>query len=105
MWFLYVELQTRRVPDTRLKPNGYVYGYEFLPVGTGTDINFYLQPLCWRAGNCSTRPEPDPLPSLCRSHPNSNLNIGFVAIGDDSPEFNSSGVWSNTSLGLELWIK
>jgi hypothetical protein len=31
-------------------------------MGTGT--NFYPYPLCWRAGNCSTRPEPDPLPSL-----------------------------------------
>jgi hypothetical protein len=46
------------------KPDG--YGYEFLPVGTGT--NFYLQPLCWRAGNCSTRPEPDPLPSLAQGN-------------------------------------
>jgi hypothetical protein len=26
--------------------------------------NFYPQPLCWWAGNCSIRPEPDPLPSL-----------------------------------------
>jgi hypothetical protein len=31
-------------------------------VGTGT--NFYPQPLCWRADNCSTRLEPDPLSSL-----------------------------------------
>jgi hypothetical protein len=60
IWFLYVEWQTPRVPDTRPKPDG--YGYEFLPTDTG--INFYPQPLCWRAGNCSTRSEPDPLPSL-----------------------------------------
>jgi hypothetical protein len=56
MWFLYVEWQTRRVPDTRPKPDGYGYGYEFLPAGTGTGTNFYPQPLCWRVGNCSTRP-------------------------------------------------
>jgi hypothetical protein len=30
----------------------------------GTGINFYSQRLCSRAGNCSTRPESDPLPSL-----------------------------------------
>jgi hypothetical protein len=64
MWFLYAEWQIRRVPDTRLKPDGYGYEYEFLPVGTGTGTNFYPQSLCWRAGNYSTRPEPDPLPSL-----------------------------------------
>jgi hypothetical protein len=40
MWSLYVEWQIRRVPDTRPKSDGYVYEYEFLPVGTGT--NFYL---------------------------------------------------------------
>jgi hypothetical protein len=36
-------------------------------------------------------------PSL-RSHPNSNLNIGCVAIKDGSPEFRRSGVWSKISL-------
>jgi hypothetical protein len=30
-------------PDTRPKPDGYWYGYEFLPAVTG--INFYPQPL------------------------------------------------------------
>jgi hypothetical protein len=44
------------------KPDG--YGYEFLPVGMGMGTNFYPQPLCWQAGNFSTRSEPDPLPSL-----------------------------------------
>jgi hypothetical protein len=44
MLFLYVEWQTRRVPDTRPKPDR--YGYEFLPTGMGTGINFYLQHLC-----------------------------------------------------------
>jgi hypothetical protein len=39
------------------KPDG--YGYEFLPVGMGT--NFYPQPLCWRAGNYSTRPVAIPI--------------------------------------------
>jgi hypothetical protein len=29
-----------------------------------TGTNFYPRPLCWRAGNCSNRPEPDPFPSL-----------------------------------------
>jgi hypothetical protein len=33
----------------------------------GTGINFYPQRLCSRTGNCSTRPEPDPLPSLAPS--------------------------------------
>jgi hypothetical protein len=37
MWFLYVEWQTRRVPDTHPKLDG--YEYEFLPVGMG--MNFY----------------------------------------------------------------
>jgi hypothetical protein len=32
------------------------------------------------------------------SHPNSNLNIGCVAISDGSPKFSRRGVWSNTSL-------
>jgi hypothetical protein len=45
-------------------PNSDGYEYEFLPVGMGTGTNFYSQHFCWRAGNCSTRPEPDPLPSL-----------------------------------------
>jgi hypothetical protein len=62
MWFLYVEWQIQRVPDTRPKPDG--YGYEFLPTGMGTDINFYQQALCWRMSNCSTRSKSDPLPSL-----------------------------------------
>jgi hypothetical protein len=39
-------------PDRYPMPDG--YGYEFLLVGMGT--NFYPQPLCWWAGNCSTRP-------------------------------------------------
>jgi hypothetical protein len=56
--------ETRRVPDTRPKPDEYGYGYEFLPVGTGTGTNFYLQPLYWRAGNYSPQSKPDPLPSL-----------------------------------------
>jgi hypothetical protein len=30
----------------------------------GMGMNFYPQPLCWRVGNCFTRPEPDLLPSL-----------------------------------------
>jgi hypothetical protein len=30
----------------------------------GTGINFYPQRLCSRVDNCSTRPEPNPLPSL-----------------------------------------
>jgi hypothetical protein len=38
---------------TRGYEYGYEYGYEFLPAT-----------LYWRAGNCSTRPEPDPLPFL-----------------------------------------
>jgi hypothetical protein len=36
--------------------------------------------------------------SSFRSHPNSNLNKDCVAIKDDSPEFNSRGVWSDTFL-------
>jgi hypothetical protein len=51
------------------KPDGYPklggYGYEFLHAGMGT--NFYPRPLYWRTSNCSTRLEPDPLPSLNRS--------------------------------------
>jgi hypothetical protein len=43
MWFLHVEWQTQRVPDTHLKPDG--YGYEFLPTGVGMSMgmsmNFY----------------------------------------------------------------
>jgi hypothetical protein len=62
MWFLYVEWQIRRVPDTRLKPDGYEYEYKFLPVGM--NINFYPQPLYWWVSNCSTQPKSDPLPSL-----------------------------------------
>jgi hypothetical protein len=76
MWFLYVEWQTRWVPDTRPKPDGYGYRYGFLPVGTGTDTNFYPQPLCWRAGNCSTRPESDSLPSLSTCAGDENLSVG-----------------------------
>jgi hypothetical protein len=60
MWFLYVEWQTRQVPDTRPKSDR--YGYEFLSVGGGT--NLYPQPLCWRVGNYSTQPKHDPLSSL-----------------------------------------
>jgi hypothetical protein len=37
------------------KPDGYPIPVRN-PTGMGTDTNFYPQPLCWRAGNCSTRP-------------------------------------------------
>jgi hypothetical protein len=81
MWFLYVEWQTRQIPNTHPKPDGYGYGYEFLPVGTGTGTNFYPQTLCWRAGNYSTRPEPDPLSSLIRRKACSNpLSLFSVLI-------------------------
>jgi hypothetical protein len=33
-----------------------------MDMGTGT--NFYPQPLYWSVSSCSTRPEPNPLPSL-----------------------------------------
>jgi hypothetical protein len=36
-------------------------------MGMDMGTNFYPQPLYWRVGNCSTRPKPDPLPSLLRS--------------------------------------
>jgi hypothetical protein len=36
-------------------------------------------------------------PSL-KSHPNSNLNIGCVAISNGSPELSRRGIWSETSL-------
>jgi hypothetical protein len=36
-----VEWQTRRVPDTRPKPDGYRYGYGFLPAGMSMGTNFY----------------------------------------------------------------
>jgi hypothetical protein len=62
--FFELKLYTRRVPDTRLKPGGYEYRYEFLPVSMSISMNFYPQPLCWWAGNYSIRPEPDPLPTL-----------------------------------------
>jgi hypothetical protein len=57
-----VKWQIRRVSDTRPKSDG--YGYEFLPTDIGMCMTFYPQSLCWRAGNCSTWPEPDPLPSV-----------------------------------------
>jgi hypothetical protein len=38
---LHVEWQTRRVPDTRPKPDGHGYGYEFPPVSMGMGTNFY----------------------------------------------------------------
>jgi hypothetical protein len=53
--FLHREWQTRRVLDTRPKPDGYGYEYKVLPVGTGTSMDFYLQPFFYRAGICSTR--------------------------------------------------
>jgi hypothetical protein len=62
MWFLHVEWQTRRVPDTHPKPDA--YGYEFLPASMGTGMNLYPQPLYWRMDNYSTWSEPDLLPSL-----------------------------------------
>jgi hypothetical protein len=34
-----MEWQTRQVLDSRPKPDG--YGYEFLPVGMRTSMNFY----------------------------------------------------------------
>jgi hypothetical protein len=37
--FVYLFIDTRWVPDTRLKPGG--YGYDFLPVGTGMCTKFY----------------------------------------------------------------
>jgi hypothetical protein len=39
-------MTNRWVPDTRLKPDGYGYGYKFLTVDMGTDTDFYPQPLC-----------------------------------------------------------
>jgi hypothetical protein len=86
-----VEWQTRRVPVTRPKPDGYGYGYKFLPAGTDMGTNFYPQPLCWRTGNCSTRPEPDPLPSL----------------GVDSGSFLHLGVEpnKNSKSGKKIWNK
>jgi hypothetical protein len=38
-WSFFYNCQTRRVPDTHPKPDG--YGYKFLPVGMGTGMNFY----------------------------------------------------------------
>jgi hypothetical protein len=37
--FVYLFIDTRWIPDTRLKPSG--YGYDFLPVGTGMCTKFY----------------------------------------------------------------
>jgi hypothetical protein len=91
MWFLYVKWQIGRVPATRPKSNE--YGYEFLPVGISTDINFYPQPLCWRADNCSIQSEPDPLPSLATTcyrtnHTPWNLS-NLVSV---TPQWTGSGV-------------
>jgi hypothetical protein len=81
MWFLYVEWQTRQVSDTRPKPDGYRYGYEFLPAGTGMGTNFYSQSLYWRMNNCSTWYKPNPLSSLIRSDMQMQfgLPVGTVA--------------------------
>jgi hypothetical protein len=37
---LHVKWQTRRVPNTRLKPDGYMYKYEFSPRGYGYGYEF-----------------------------------------------------------------
>jgi hypothetical protein len=37
-------------PDGYLKPDGFRYGYQFLPVGTDIDIKFYLWTMCWWTG-------------------------------------------------------
>jgi hypothetical protein len=39
--FLHKEWQTQRVSNTHPKPDGYIYGYKVLPVGTDTGIDFY----------------------------------------------------------------
>jgi hypothetical protein len=62
MRFLPVEWQTWWVSDTRPKLDR--YGYEFLPMGMCTDMNFYLWPFYWRTDKYSTQSKPDPLPSL-----------------------------------------
>src|SRR5438128_3510794 len=53
-----------RVPETRPKPDGFGCGFQILPAGLVA--GGFEQ--CWRvwsrAGFLSTRPEPDPLPSL-----------------------------------------
>ncbi len=61
MWFLYVEWQTRRVPDTRPKPDG--YGYKFLPVGTGM-VQISTRSL-FAGGRVIALPDPNPT----RCHP------------------------------------
>jgi hypothetical protein len=80
-----VEWQTRRIPDTRLKSDGYRYRYEFLSTDTGTDINFYLQPLYWQTDNWSTRFKPDPFPSLLGSH-GWVICVSLTARSDGVPE-------------------
>jgi hypothetical protein len=57
--------------DTRPKPDRYRYKYEFLPVGTCTGTNFYLQ-----LSNCSIWPELNPLSSLsCHPYPGTWLSF------------------------------
>jgi hypothetical protein len=40
-FLLFFNYHTRRVPDTHLKPDGYGYRYEILPMGTDICMNFY----------------------------------------------------------------
>jgi hypothetical protein len=65
---LHVEWQTQRVPDICLKPDG--SGYKCLPVGT--DMRFYLQPLCCWEGICSTL-------TCCHPYPDHTHQLGRVA--------------------------
>jgi hypothetical protein len=37
----FFNCHTRRVPDTRLKPDEYMYEYEILPAGMCMCMNFY----------------------------------------------------------------
>jgi hypothetical protein len=61
---LFLNCQTRQVPDNHPKHGGYGYVYEFLSVNMGICMNFYTWSFCWRADNCSTRHELNLLPSL-----------------------------------------
>jgi hypothetical protein len=55
-------LETRRGPETHPKPDGCVCGIP--PAGAAAGGFGHISRVRSRAGFCSTRPEPDPLPSL-----------------------------------------
>jgi hypothetical protein len=105
-------------PDRHLKPVGFGFGFENSPVDPGVGLILHPNRFCCGSGFLSTRPEPDPLPSLVpnfeevrkwRVAPNDGANVLKALVQppkdveNEDPVFNGCAEVSQiVGHGLEL---